>query len=90
MIGPIGSEDVLLGSTRGDCGCSPPVRGPASDGMSERFVKTLKRDYARLAIPPDAETILAKLPGWIEDYSKVHAPSGLKFRSPRESIRLSA
>jgi transposase InsO family protein len=67
-----------------------PVRSPESNGMSESFVKTLKRDYARLAVLPDAETILAKLPGWIEDYCEVHPHSGLKFRSPREFIRLSA
>ena len=67
-----------------------PVRSPESNGMSESFVKTLKRDYARLAILPDAETILAKLPSWIEDYCEVHPHSGLKFRSPREFIRLSA
>ena len=67
-----------------------PVRSPESNGMSESFVKTLKRDYARLAVLPDAETILAKLPGWIEDYCEVHPHSGLKFRSPREFIRLGA
>lgn len=67
-----------------------PVRSPESNGMSESFVKTLKRDYARPVILPDAETILAKLPGWIEDYCEVHPHSGLKFRSPREFIRLSA
>jgi transposase InsO family protein len=57
-----------------------PVRSPESNGMSESFVKTLKRDYARLAILPDAETILAKLPAWIEDYCEVHPHSGLKSR----------
>ena len=50
--------------------------------MSESFVKTLKRDYARVTILPDADTILAKLPDWIEDYCEVHPHSGLKFRSP--------
>jgi len=67
-----------------------PVRSPESNGMSEAFVKTLKRDYARVAILPDAETILALLPIWIEDYCEVHPHSGLKFRSPREFIRRSA
>lgn len=67
-----------------------PVRSPESNGMSESFVKTLKRDYARLTILPGAETILAKLPSWIEDYYEVHPHLGLKFRSPREFIRLSA
>lgn len=67
-----------------------PVRSPESNGMSEAFVKTLKRDYARVTILPDADTILAFLPVWIEDYCEVHPHSGLKFRSPREFIRLSA
>jgi len=67
-----------------------PVRSPESNGMSEAFVKTLKRDYARVTILPDAGTILALLPDWIEDYCEVHPHSGLKFRSPREFIRLSA
>jgi transposase InsO family protein len=58
--------------------------------MSEAFVKTLKRDYASTAILPDADTILALLPEWIDDYCEVHQHSGLKFRSPREFLRLSA
>ena len=44
----------------------------------------------RVTILPDAATILAKLPDWIEDYCEVHPHSGLKFRSPREFMRLSA
>lgn len=67
-----------------------PVRSPESNGMSEAFVKTLKRDYARVTLLPDAATILALLPGWIDDYCEVHPHSALKFRSPREFIRLSA
>ena len=67
-----------------------PVRSPESNGMSEAFVNTLKRDYASITVLPDAATILALLPDWIEDYCEVHQHSGLKFRSPREFIRRSA
>lgn len=67
-----------------------PVRSPQSNGMSEAFVKTLKRDYASIVILPDADTIMALLPRWIDDYCEVHPHSGLKFRSPREFLRLSA
>jgi len=67
-----------------------PVRSPESNGMSEPFIKTLKRDYASITVLPDAATILALLPDWIEDYCEVHPYSGLKFRSPREFIRRSA
>jgi putative transposase len=56
----------------------------------EAFVKTFKRDYARLSILPDAETVIALLPAWFEDYNEVHPHSGLKFLSPREFLRLSA
>lgn len=67
-----------------------PVRSPESNGMSEAFVNTLKRDYASITVLPDAATILALLPDWIEDYCEVHPHSGLKFQSPREFIRRSA
>lgn len=67
-----------------------PVRSPESNGISEAFVKTLKRDYARVTLLPDAETVLRLLPGWIEDYNTVHPHSGLRFLSPREFRSLSA
>src|SRR6202045_2502622 len=70
--------------------CFTPVRSPQSNGIAEAFVKTFKRDYARLSILPDAETVIALLPAWFEDYNEVHPHSGLKFLSPREFLRLSA
>jgi hypothetical protein len=44
-----------------------PVRSPESNGIAEAFVKTFKRDYARLSILPDAETVIALLPAWFEE-----------------------
>ena len=70
--------------------CFTPARSPESNGIAEAFVKTFKRDYARLSILPDAETVTALLPAWFEDYNEVHPHSGLKFLSPREFLRLSA
>ena len=61
-----------------------PVRSPQSNGISEAFVKTLKRDYARNVIRPDAEAALALLPKWFDDYNEIHPHSGLRFLSPRE------
>jgi transposase InsO family protein len=58
--------------------------GP-SNGIAEAFVKTFKRDYARLSILPDAATIIALLPVWFEDYNEVHPHSGLKS-SPQENF----
>ena len=66
------------------------MRSPESNGISEAFVKTLKRDYARLTILPDAETVIGLLPGWIEDYNEIHPHSGLRMLSPREFLHLSA
>lgn len=67
--------------------CFTPVRSPESNGVSEAFVKTLKRDYARIHPRPDAATVLQQLPGWIEDYNEAHPHKGLRMRSPREFIR---
>ena len=47
--------------------CFTPVRSPESNGIAEAFVKTFKRDYARLSLLPDAETVIALLPAWFED-----------------------
>ena len=40
-------------------------------GMSEAFVKTLKRDYIRISPISDADTVLRKIDGWVEDYNPV-------------------
>jgi len=67
--------------------CFTPVRSPESNGMSESFVKTFKRDYVRINPVPDAQTALGQINGWFEDYNDNHPHSGLKMRSPREYIR---
>lgn len=67
--------------------CFTPVASPQSNGMSEAFVKTLKRDYVRVNPLPNAETVLRLIGDWIEDYNDNHPHSGLKWRSPREFIK---
>ena len=47
-------------------------------------MKTLKRDYAKVTLLPDAPTILRLVPTWIEDYNTSHPHSGLRILSPRE------
>lgn len=49
--------------------CFTPVKSPESNGMSEAFVKTFKRDYARVNPLPDAATALRQIAGWIDDYN---------------------
>jgi transposase InsO family protein len=66
--------------------CFTPVQSPQSNGISEAFVNTLKRDYVHVSPLPDAETVLGLIDGWIEDYNENHPHSGLKMRSPREFI----
>lgn len=66
--------------------CFTPVKSPQSNGISEAFVRTLKRDYVQLTPLPSAEVALGLLPSWFEDYNTHHPHSGLKMRSPREFI----
>jgi transposase InsO family protein len=70
--------------------CFTPVRSPESNGMSEAFVKTFKRDYLRVNPLPDATTALRQIAGWIADYNEIHPHSALRMRSPREFIRAQA
>jgi putative transposase len=67
--------------------CFTPVRSPESNGMSEAFVKTFKRDYVRVNSLPDGQAALRQIAGWIEDYNEIHPHSALRMRSPREFIR---
>ncbi|WP_143535068.1 IS3 family transposase [Roseivivax jejudonensis] len=68
--------------------CFTPVRSPESNGVSEAFVKTLKRDYVQVTPLPDAATVLELIAGWFEDYNTSHPHSALKMRSPREFIQV--
>jgi putative transposase len=60
-----------------------PVSSPQSNGMAESFVKTIKRDYANLALRPDAKTVMQQLADWFEHYNTKHPHSALKYLSPR-------
>lgn len=54
--------------------------------MAEAFVRTLKRDYARVHDKPDAQTVIDQLPIWFDHYNRVHPHRALDYRSPREFI----
>lgn len=66
--------------------CFTPAKSPQSNGISEAFVNTLKRDYVNVTPLPDAITVLGLIAGWFDDYNENHPHSGLKMRSPREFI----
>jgi putative transposase len=63
-----------------------PVTSPQSNGMAEAFVRTIKRDYARVNPLPDARTVIKSLPVWFDHYNLVHPHSALRYRSPREFL----
>jgi transposase InsO family protein len=65
-----------------------PAYSPESNGMAEAFVRTIKRDYVYLADLPDADTVLAMLPTWLEDYNEHQPHKGLRMLSPRQFRRL--
>jgi transposase InsO family protein len=67
--------------------CFTPIESPESNGVAEAFVKTFKRDYVRVSSVPNAETALAAVTRWMNDYNEVHPHSGLAYRSPREYIK---
>ena len=67
--------------------CFTPIQSPESNGISESFVKTFKRDYVRVNPLPDAIIALRQIAGWFLDYNENHPHSGLKMRSPREFMR---
>lgn len=81
------AETLAFAAALGLVPCFTPVRSPESNGVSEAFVKTLKRDYARVQPRPDADTVLERLGSWIADYNEHHPHRGLGMRSPREFIR---
>jgi putative transposase len=63
-----------------------PVTSPQSNGMAEAFVRTFKRDYARVNPMPDAPTVIQSLPVWFNHYNAIHPHSALRYLSPREFI----
>tara|TARA_B100000530_G_C15933191_1_gene477853 strand:+ start:4019 stop:4375 length:357 start_codon:yes stop_codon:yes gene_type:complete len=60
-----------------------PVESPQSNGMAESFVKTFKRDYARLANRPDSQTVMRELKLWFKHYNEKHPHSALGYLPPR-------
>jgi putative transposase len=56
-----------------DIGLDPsttPIESPQSNGMAEAFVRTIKRDYARVSPCPGADTP-HQLSAWIRTYLKI-------------------
>lgn len=80
----IARETRIFAAQLGLKPCFTPVKSPQSNGISEAFVNTLKRDYVRVTPIPNAEIAMQAIARWFEDYNENHPHSGLKMRSPRE------
>jgi len=74
----------LLARRIGLKSCFTRAYSPESNGMSEAFVKTIKRDYVCVSDCYSAEVTMKLLEGWIEDYNTAAPHSGLGMRSPSE------
>jgi putative transposase len=59
-----------------------PAASPQSNGMSEAFVNTLRRDYLAGADRSTAALVLDQIPTWLADYNAVAPHSALGFQSP--------
>jgi len=64
-----------------------PAASPQSNGMSEAFVNTLRRDYLAGADRSTADVVLEQIPGWIADYNAVAPHSALGYQSPQQYRR---
>nr|CDS58092.1 Transposase ORF B, insertion element IS2, family IS3 [Serratia symbiotica] len=64
--------------------CTTAVSSPQSNGMAERFVKTMKSGYITFMPKPDVRTALINLAAAFEHYNENHSHSALGYLSPRE------
>ena len=49
-------------------------------------MRTLKREYVRVSVLPDAESVMRKLPRWLAHDNELHPHRALRYRSAREYI----
>ena len=87
------TASVLYAHELGLVPITTPAYSPESNGLAEAFVGTFKRDYVNGAELRDAETVLAQLGGWFDDYNTQAPHSALGMRSPadyRASVTLSS
>lgn len=67
--------------------CTTAVSSPKSNGMAERFVKTMKEDYIAFMPKPHVRTALRNLAAAFTHYNEIHPNSALGYHSPREYWR---
>jgi putative transposase len=60
-----------------------PITSPQSNSMAESVLKTVKRDYAKLAHMPDSQTVMGQLKAWFDNYNSFHLHSALGNLPPQ-------
>jgi putative transposase len=80
-------ETVIAAEQHGLVAITTPVCSPESNGISEAFHHTLRRDYLAGADLSSAAALLAQLPAMIADYNHFAPHSKLGMKSPIEYRR---
>ena len=75
-------DTVVVAEQLGLAPITTPICSPESNGMSEAFVATLRRDYLDGADLSSAAVVLDQLLAWFEDYNAVAPHSALGLKSP--------
>ena len=83
-------ETVIAAERLGLTPITTPAYSPQSNGLAERFVRTLRRDYLDGADRSTAAVVLDQLPRWLEDYNTQAPHAALGYRAPREYRALQA
>ena len=78
------TASVLYAHELGLVPITTPAYSPESNGLAEAFVGTFKRDYVGDADLRAAESVLAQLAGWFDDYNTQAPHSALGMRSPAD------
>ena len=77
-------ETVQFGRHLGLKSCFTAPYSPQSNGMSEAFVRTMKRDYVYTSDCENAKIVSKLLKKWVFDYNNEAPHSGLGMKSPVE------
>lgn len=67
--------------------CTTASSSPQSNGMAERFVKTMEENYIAFMPKPDVRTALRNLAPAFTHYNENHPHSALAYHSPMEYRR---
>jgi len=80
-------ETVIEAEHQGLTPITTPAASPESNGMSEAFVNTLKRDYVPDADRASAARLIDQVPRWMEDYNTLAAHASLGMKTSAEFRR---